>query len=200
MALAALFILLSVAANAQKGKLNLSLNYNYSTPLSGFKSDVISNSSARGFNGDLMYSFTNKWSAGLFLGYQDYYQKYPRGVYNAGKGQDVSAVITNSVQSSPVLIKAKFLPFSNSFIQPYVSVGTGASIINYNQYFGEFGSNQSSISFMAQGGAGINIPFGKLSAAGINVGAAYNYVPYKKNGFTDLNSADFQVGVHFPIK
>jgi hypothetical protein len=202
LSIAALLTLSSIAANAQKGKLSLGLNYNYSTPLDRFKSDIISNSSPRGFNGDITYSFTDKWYAGLFFGYQDYYQKYPRAVYNIDKNQVVSAVLTNSIQSSPVLVKAKFSPLSNStsFIQPYLSLGAGANLINYNQYLGQFSSNTSNISFMAQTGAGINIPFGKLSSSGINLGATYNYVPYKKNGYNNLNTVDLQVGVHFPIK
>ncbi len=69
---------ITISAKAQDGKLKLHLNYNYSIPVGGFNSDLVSNSSPRGFNGSLMYTFNNKWEGGLSVGYQDYYQKYGR--------------------------------------------------------------------------------------------------------------------------
>lgn len=188
----------SFAAQAQRGQLKLGLNYNYSTPLSGFKNDLISNSSPRGATGEVMYSFNNKWAVGVLSGYQDYYQKYARQVYNLDKNQQVSAVLSNSISTIPILAKVRLTP-ATGFVQPYVSLGAGVDLINYDQYLGQFGNSTSSASFMAQGDAGVMIPFGRLSASGVQIGAGYNYVPYKKNGYTDLNSFDVHVGVHFPI-
>lgn len=193
----------SFAASAQQeNKLKFNLNYNYSMPQNAFKSDIISNNSARGITGGITYSFNPKWSAGLEVGYQDYYQKYPRDVYPYGKSQDISAVISNSVQTSPVLLKGTFSPFGNatSAIKPYLSVGAGLNIISYSQYLGEFGGNQTNAGFIAQGGLGVLIPFGKLSSSGLNVGADYDYAPYNKLGNKDLNSMNFHAGIYFPLK
>ncbi|MGI8951980.1 MAG: outer membrane beta-barrel protein [Chitinophagaceae bacterium] len=188
--------------NAQrKGETTMSLNYNYSLPLSGFKNDIITHNSPRGFSGSIMYSFNNKLSAGLFAGFQDYYQKYPRDVYDLSKDQQISAVLSNSVQTTTILAKVKysFLGATASPIKPYISAGAGANMISFTQYLGEFGGTDNSVSFTAQGGAGLSIPFGKFSLSGFQIGANYNYVPYKRNGYSDLNSVDFYAGLHFRL-
>jgi hypothetical protein len=197
-----LLVMASVSAHAQQGDLKLDLYYNYSNPLGSFKNEYISNSSPRGFAGDIMYNIDRRWGVGLYFGYQDYYQKYPRAVYSPDKNEDISAVVSNSMQTAPVLVKGMFTPLGNStsFIQPYISAGAGINLITYKQYLGQFGSSESNAKFMAQGGLGIQIPFGRLSNAGLSLGAVFNYVPYNNNGIKNLNSVDFQAGVHFPIR
>lgn len=202
-ALAVLMIIASVSANAQqKGMLKLNLNYNYSIPLGSFKNDLISDASPRGATGALMFGINNKWSAGLQFGYQDYYQKYPRDIYKTGNNEVTSAVLTNSIQSLPLIVKGTFKPLggSSSFIQPYISAGTGFSVIDYRQYLGEFGSSANSTSFTAQAGAGIMVPFSKGGTSGFSVGADYNYVSYKKFGYNNMNNLSLRAGVHFPLR
>lgn len=190
----AVIITQSVAAQAKS--LKLDVNYNYSIPLSGFKNDLVSESSPRGFLAGLMYSFTDQISAGLSFGFQDYYEKYPRALYSLGKSQEVSAVLTNSIQLTPVLLKAKYFPAKTaSMIRPYLSLAAGANMIDFKQYLGQFGNSETSVGFRAQGGAGLMIPFKKASSSGINLGAAYDYAPYKKNGYKDLSSVNFQAGI-----
>jgi long-subunit fatty acid transport protein len=191
---------MSQSVSAQKNTFKLDLNYNYSLPVSGFKSDIVSNNSPRGFMGALMYSFNDKLSAGLGFGFQDYYQKYPRALYPLGKSKQVSAVLTNSIQTTPVMLKAKYFPLSTSFLQPYVSLGAGANVIDFNQYLGEFGSSETSVGFRGQGGLGLMIPFKKFSSSGINLGATYDYAPYNKNGYEDLSNVNFQAGVTINLK
>lgn len=193
----------ATAANAQqKGLLKFDLQYNYSIPLGSFKSDIISNSSARGASGALMYGISDKFSAGLQFGYQDYFQKYPRTIYKTGDNEETSAVLTNSVQSIPLLAKAVFKPLggNGSIIQPYISAGTGINIIDFRQYLGEFGNASNNSSFTVQGGAGIMVPFGKGSASGFSVGADYNYVSYKNFGYNNMNNVSVHAGVHFPLR
>jgi hypothetical protein len=199
---AVLLILGSTAADAQSRQLRLDLNYNYSLPLGSFKSDLISNGSARGFNGSLQYGINNKWAAGLGVGFQDYYQKYPRAVYQLDKTQSVSAVLTNSIQVMPVVAKGTFTPMgAKGAVQPYISVGAGVGIVDFKQYLGEFtSSSKTSASFVAQGGAGVLIPFGRLSASGVKLGADYDYVPYKTFGYNNLSSVNFHAGVFFPLR
>lgn len=140
-------------AIAQKEPLKLALNYNYSTPTGNFKKDMVSNSSPRGFMGSLMYPFSDKWSEGLSYGFQDYYQKYPQALYHLTNSQSISAVFSNSVQTTPILIKAAYFPVTTLFLKPYLSVAAGANIIDYKQYHGEFGNiGQSNLAFRGQGG------------------------------------------------
>lgn len=192
--------LIAQSATAQSKNLKLDLNYNYSMPVSQFNSDLVSDNSPRGFMGALMYSFSDKLSAGLGFGFQDYYQKYPRQLYTIGKSQDVSAVLSNSIQTTPVILKAKYFPLTRSFLKPYVSVGAGANIVDFNQYLGEFGSGQTNVKFRAQGGLGLLIPFTKFGSSGINLGATYDYAPYNKFGYNDLSSVNFQAGVTVNLK
>lgn len=195
-----ILICLSQSATAQMGTLNFDLNYNYSMPVSGFKSDLINNNSPRGFMAGLMYSFSNKLSGGLEFGYQDYYQQYPRALYPLSKTQEVSAVLTNSIQTTPVLLSAMYFPLNESFIKPYVSFGAGANFIDFKQYLGEFGSGQTNVGFRAQGGLGVLIPFGKFSSSGFNVGANYDYAPYNMNGYKDLNSVNLHAGITLELR
>lgn len=197
-----LLVILSFAlpAAAQNRPLKLELNYNYSIPTGNFKNDLVSNTSPRGFMGSLMYPFSAKLSAGLAYGFQDYYQKYPRQLYHLSSTQDISAVLSNSVQVTPVLIKAKYFPAAGSFLKPYVSLGAGGNIIDYKQYYGEFGSSQSNFGFRAEGGLGVLIPFKKTGTSGLNIGATYDYAPYHKNGFTDLNSINLQAGIELQLR
>ena len=140
-------ICMSQSVSGQKNAFSLDFNYNYSMPLGSFKSDIISNNSPRGFMGGLMYSFSDKRSAGLGFGFQDYYQKYPRALYQLGKSQEVSAVLTNSLQTIPILLQAKYYPLSATYLKPYISLGAGANLIDFNQYLGQFGSSATMSDF-----------------------------------------------------
>ncbi|MEO9021643.1 MAG: outer membrane beta-barrel protein [Ginsengibacter sp.] len=192
--------LISQSATAQKKNLKLDLNYNYSMPVSGFNSDLVRDHSPRGFMAALMYPFNDKLSAGLELGFQDYYQKYPRQLYTIGKSQNVSAVLSNSIQTTPVLLKAKYFPLTTLFLKPYLSVGAGANIVDFKQYLGQFGSGQTNVNFRAQGGLGVLIPFTKVSPSGINIGATYDYAPYNRLGYKDLSTVNIQAGVTINLK
>ncbi len=200
--IAVLLVAGTYTVQAQKGQLKLDLNYNYSLPLGSFKNDIISKGSAEGGMGSLQYYLTDKWAIGLGAGYQNFNQKFPRDLYSLSKTQTVSAVLTNQVETTPVIAKATFMPLANkSFVQPYITAGAGASIINFNQYLGEFSANQkNSAAFTAQAGAGVMIPFGKLSASGFQLGADYSYTPYKNFGYNNLNAVNFHAGVFFPLR
>lgn len=193
-------VLLSLSASAQQGNVKLTLNYNYGIPVGKFKSDLVNDNSPRGFNAALMYEFNSKLKAGLAFGYQDYYQKYPRALYSLSKTQDVSAVLTNSIQTTPFLLEANYSPLNNSFVKPYVTAGAGLNIVDFKQYLGEFGSGQTNGTFMAQGGLGVLFPFRKFESSGIDVGANYNLSPYKKSNYHNLNSVNVYAGITFNIR
>ncbi len=197
-----IFSAFALHANAQKGEWKLNLNYNYSLPLGSFKNDIISNGSPRGFSGDFMYGINNQFALGLYGGYQDFYQKYPRDVYQTDNHEVTSAVLSNSIQTMPILLQGKFLPLGSMHapVQPYISAGVGVSIINFSQYLGEFGGTSTNGGFTAKGGAGVMIPFGRYSVAGLSLGADYNYIAYKKYGYNNLSNVGFHAGVYFPLR
>lgn len=198
----AICILLISQLNAQRGEVKMNLQYSYALPVGNFKNDVISKGSPRGVTGDILYNLNNKLSLGIGLGFQDFYQKYPRALYNTGDKETTSAVLSNSVQIMPLLAKAELYPLGEkkSLVKPYISAGAGLGITSFTQYLGEFGGADNSASFMLQGGAGICIPFNSVGNSGFRVGANYNYVSYKRNGFNNFNNVNFQAGLYFPLK
>ena len=165
-------LFVSQKVNAQKGEVKMNIEYSYALPTGSFKNDVISNGSPRGVMGDMLYNINNKFSVGLGLGFQDFYQKYPRALYNTGDKEVTSAVLSNSVQIIPVLAKAEFYPLGNKkgMIQPYITAGAGIGITSFTQYLGEFGSADNTAGFMVQGGAGVAIPFSKVSQRRYKIG------------------------------
>ena len=200
-----LFLLLALGLNVhaqQQHALQLNLHYSYAMPLGSFKNDVISNGSPRGVTGDLLYGINNKIAVGLGLGFQDFYQKYPRDLYPTGDHETTSAVLSNSVQIMPVLAKAEIFPLNGkrSAVQPYISAGAGLGITSFTQYLGEFGGSDNSANLMLQGGAGFQIPFNATGTAGFSLGANYNMVNYKKNGFDNFNNLNLQAGLYFPLR
>ncbi len=197
-----LLIAVGLTAHAQQPGLHLNLNYSYAMPLGSFKTDVISKNLPRGVTGDLLYGINNKIAVGLGLGFQDFYQKYPRDLYPTGDHETTSAVLSNSVQIIPLLAKAEIYPLGGkrSIVQPYLSAGVGLGIVSFTQYLGEFGGADNRAGLMLQGGAGIKIPFNITNTAGFNLGANYNMINYKRNGFDDFNNLSLQAGLYFPLR
>lgn len=184
-------------------KWKMQLGYNISAPVSSFKNDYISNTSFRGGVGEISYTINPKVSVGLASGYQDYYQKNGRQVYHTQGNERVSAVISNSMQIVPVLLKGTFSPMGNttSFIKPYLSAGAGINMVNYRQYLGEFPKSDASGAFAAQAGLGVLVPFNKNNTeTGFKLGGTYNYAAYNKNGISNLNSVGVNAGVVFNLK
>jgi hypothetical protein len=200
--LAVVFTLLSAKTFAQD-KLKMHLGYSLAAPLGSFKKDFISNTSFRGATGEISYAITPKFALGLSSGFQDYYQRYGREVYKINATQSVSAVLTNTMELVPIILKATFTPMGNkpATILPYVSVGGGVNMVSYKQYLGEFPGSDMSSAFAAQAGAGIMVPLKKANPNfAFKIGATYNYSPYNKNDIKNLNSVGANAGIFFNLK
>lgn len=196
-----LFICLPLMVSAQEANLKLNLNYNYSFPVNNFNTDLVSNASPRGFTGNLMYQVNPKFSVGLGVGYQDYYQKNDRQNYKLGESQDISAVLTNSIQMVPVMARIEYNPLgAMAPVQPYIAIAAGANFINYDQYLGQFASGQASTGFRALAGLGVKIPVGKTNGWGLDIGGSYDYAPYKKFHYQDMNTVNVHGGIYFSLK
>jgi hypothetical protein len=193
----------SLSASAQQ-KLKMEFGYNISAPLGSFKNDFIGNTSYKGGYGELSYTINPKFSLGLYSGFQSYYQKYDRQVYKLQGNQAVSAVVSNTLEIVPVMLRGTFSPWGASAtakVQPYISAAAGVSLVNYGQYLGEFGGTQASGAFAAQAGAGIKIPFGnRYNQTAFKIGATYNFTNYKRNEISNLNTAGVNAGVVFALK
>lgn len=197
--LAGAFLLFGAGAFAQDYGFTLKLNYSTATPV-GSSRELISKTSFQGFAAELMYHINPGFSVGLESGSQALYQKYPRQLYKAADGSDLSAVVSNSVEMVPILLKAQYNLLPEATIQPYVALGAGGNIISYNQYAGEFSNDgKTKFAFAARPEAGVYVPFRKGSGAGMSLGAGYNYMPFNYNGISNLNNVTARIGVSFPL-
>lgn len=195
----ALGLFISIGAIAQENGLTLKLNYSLAAPVGGYK-DLISNTSFKGFGAELMYHINQKFSVGVETGSQAFYQKYPRQLYKTTDGGDLSAVVSNAVQTAPILLKGQYNLLPGKMIQPFVALAAGGNIITYHQYAGEFTNDaKTKFGFAARPEAGVFVPFRKGTGAGLSVSAGYNYMPFNYNGLSNLDNITARAGISFPL-
>ncbi|MBC8034744.1 MAG: hypothetical protein H7Y03_11400, partial [Chitinophagaceae bacterium] len=117
------------------------------------------------------------------------------------EGQQISAVLTNSIRTTPILFKAEYTPATKSLIRPYIEAGIGGNVISYSQYLGEFiGANDTYFKFALSGGLGVKIPFNKTTArSGVKLGGNFNYMPFDDEITDNLNNIGVHAGVYFPL-
>jgi hypothetical protein len=183
-----------------QAQLKLDLNYSVGIPSGSFKTDAVDKASFRGFTANVLYDLNDHLAVGAGIGYQDFYQKFDRAVYKLAEGGEVSAVLSNSIQTIPILAQVQYRFVPNGTVQPYIGVGVGGNVVVFDQYLGEFGGSNSNFKFAARPQAGVFIPFRKDGPAGINAFGSYNYMPYKVNGVDDLNNWGVGIGVKFPLR
>jgi len=194
-----LLLFCSTSVFAQQNDLSLKINYGLGVPVGSFK-DVISNTSYRGFGAELMYHINGSIAVGLETGSQDFYQKYPRQLYKASDGSDISAVLSNSIQAVPIMLKGQYNFLEGKAVQPYVAFAAGGNIIRFNQYAGEFSNDdKTKFGFAARPEAGVYIPFGRYKRAGFSLGAGYNFMPFNYSGISNLNNISARAGISFPL-
>lgn len=191
-------MVLSIMSRAQMGTLRLNANYTIASPSGSFR-DFVQDASWRGWTANLLYGIDDKLSVGLGLGFHDFYQKYPRAVYNLQEGGEISAVVTNSLQTIPIMAAVQYNFLPEAPVQPYIGAGVGGNIIIYNQYLGEFANTANGFGFALRPEAGIYIPINRRGF-GINLNGIYNYMPYSKNGLDGLNSWGVGAGVRFSLR
>ena len=194
----ALFLFTSFNVSAQKGVVRLDASYAVGIPMGNFK-DIVDVTSGRGWNAAVLYGVSDKFSVGFQTGMQDFYQKYPRAIYHQS-GNDLSAVVTNSIKSFPLMAKGKYKFNEEGVVQPFVALAAGASLVQYRKYYGEFAEENSSFSFAAQPEVGLYLPFGKGKTTGFHLSAGYNLIPYKKLDADGLNNAVIKAGISFNLR
>lgn len=192
-------VLIAAFNLSAEAQLQAKIGYNINSPVgSSFKS-FIDKTSFRGVNGEVTYALSEQLNIGLGASYNDFYHKYPRQVYTTKDG-DISAVVTNSIQVVPVLARVNYSILKSASIKPYVGLGAGMNLVNYNQYLGEFPDSKATIKPAFSGDAGVNIPLGKMKTSGLNIGANFNYLPFNYNGIKNLNNWGVHAGVFFPLR
>jgi opacity protein-like surface antigen len=180
-------------------RLQFKVGYNTGMPIGSFK-DVMSKNSFRGYRGEINYPVNEQLKIGLGVSFNDYYEKISRKEYQTSEGA-ISAVVSNSIQTTPIMIKGEYELLKKGWIRPYVGLGAGFNLISYSRYLGEFGDKRSAFKPAVGSEAGINIPFNKETrASGINIGGHFNYLPFKYNEFSNLNNWGLHAAVYLPLK
>ena len=180
-------------------RLMLKVGYNTGMPVGTFK-DYMGKNSFRGYRGEILYPVSEQLKVGLGISYNDFYEKLPRQQYQTSEGT-LSAVVSNSIQTTPIMIKGEYELTKSGWIRPYVGVGAGFNLVSYARYFGEFNDKKTGFKPAVGGEAGVNIPFNKETRmSGINLGGHYNYLPFKYNELTNLNNWGIHAAVYFPLK
>jgi hypothetical protein len=123
-------------------------------------------------------------------------------LYKTGDNETTSAVVTNTLEAVPFLVRGTYFPMGGSqAIQPYISAGAGINVVNHTQYLGEFGDSDISFPLAAQAGAGVVIPLGRiLRESAFKVGATYNYAAYNKNNLKNISSVGANAGIVFSLR
>ena len=193
--------LVSATALAQRDqKFSLSLNYNVAVPLSeGFK-DYVSKTSFRGFQGAILYKLNDQFRFGLQASFNDFYEKFGRQVYKTTDGADISAVLSNTLQSLPVLVKGEYSFGKSTAVRPFVGLGAGINFVNFDQYYGEFQYSKYSTKAAFSGDLGVLIPFSKNSNYGARISTSYNLTPFNEEGIKNIDTWNVQAGIVVPLK
>ncbi|MES2890580.1 MAG: outer membrane beta-barrel protein [Bacteroidota bacterium] len=191
---------LFATATAEAQRLKFALNYNVAVPMSESFKDYVSKTSLRGMQGAILYSFNEQIRAGLQVSYNDFYEKFPRQVYKGSDGSDISTVLTNTLQTLPIMVKGEYSFMKEARVQPYVGVGAGVNIVNFEQYLGEFPYAKYYTKAAFTVDVGILVPFRKEGNSGFRLSTSYNYLPFNDEGIKNLNSWNVQAGVVIPLK
>lgn len=197
--LIAVITVFGITTASAQDRLLFKIGYNTGMPIGSFK-DYMSKNSFRGYRGELLYPVNEQIKVGLGVSFNDYYEKLPRQDYQISEGT-LSAVVSNSIQTTPILIKGEYELTKSGWIRPYVGLGAGFDLITYARYFGEFGEKKSAFKPAVAAEGGINIPFNKETrVSGINLGGHFNYLPFKYNTLTNLNNWGAHVAAYFPLR
>lgn len=193
-----LALLAGLGANAQN-EVQFNANYNINFPSGHDFRNMVKHPAYKGFTAGFSYAFDSCLRAGISVGYNDYYQKYPRQVYSNGPGSDISAVISNSIQQVPLLATIDYSILRRGTIRPYIGGGVGINFITLDQYLGEFDNPVNSTKFALRGEAGITIPLSHWRSTAIRIGGSYNYAPYHKYGIDNLDNWGVHAGITIPM-
>lgn len=194
-----LLLVIGAVSHAQH-RVVMNAHYSVSLPVGGFK-DYIPSTSFRGWNASVGYRINQKVALGLTTGFQDFYEKFDRQFFKDEEGRDISAVVSHSLQTIPLLATVHYTLSDQQRLQPYVAIGAGANLVIRSRYLGQFADNDNKFKFAARPEVGLFIPLKKESEAGLNIAGAFNYMPYNRKGAPEnLNSFGILIGAKFPLR
>ena len=192
------FTLLSGVASAQEGG---SVIFNYSVGFTaGSTKEFVSPVSSRGFNFDVRFNVRENISVGAIVGWNYFYEKKDRDVYEVTKSDitsDVSAVQQRFLNVIPLVAQGQYRLISGSSpIIPYAGLAIGGYHVDYEKYWSNILDEKESWEFGFAPHVGVLFPFAS-EQIGINVEVKYNYINFSYNEVENISYFDTNIGMFF---
>lgn len=177
----------------------VSLTGGLSMPMSTFQT-YMSQSTLRNYQLSMEFVFpTNHLSLGISAGSTFFKHRLPREVLVFDDGA-ISAVQTRTFSAYPVMLTGSYhLAKVNAPVRPYVQVGAGVVFANLINYYGSLPTGDDGFKAAAQIGAGVRILPKKEGKLGIEVGAHYQYLPFRweSEGISDASTLNLRAGIFY---
>jgi Outer membrane protein beta-barrel domain len=188
-----LFMLPLITASAQESYFYFNLDIN--TPLSN--RDWISSTSGNGARVGYRKFITDKFSAGIDIGWASYNQYFPTESFVNGTTTtttDYFNYVTNYTFAASGQYNFKIKP---EWLIPYAGIGLGAANNQYTRYYNIYTDEDQSWGFLARPEAGVLIRFSQRRAIGGMVAVHYDFSTAKSETFnyTSFSNLGVQVGL-----
>jgi hypothetical protein len=170
----------------------ININYSPSLPVGDFK-NVTDGATWRGWEMNLLYQASPRLAVGVGGSSLSFYKKYPQTTFHE-PGSDFTAVVNNAIELIPIMARVKYNLGTKS-VYPFVGLGAGINVIRYDKYYGEFVDYMHVVRFAAQPELGLHIPFTSSDKVAINLGAGYNFMPFKDGEVDRLDNISFKAGL-----
>ena len=192
--------MITVQASTAQQEIQFSVNYNAASPLESSLRDYVNKTSFRGLQESLLLGINNHFRAGIQSSFNNFYQKKERQVYKSTDGSELSAVLSNTLQTVPIFVKGEYSFLNKGFFKPYVGVGTGINFVSYNQFVGSFEYDKHYVKTAFIGDIWLLFPFPGKSYYGFRISTSYDLMPFNEEGIKNLNSWNVQTGFTVTIK
>ncbi len=198
--LVTIFAISSIARDGDSGVENngfFAFNYSMGTTF-GSSNEFIGEPSFRGFNFDYRRKLNPNVSAGILLGYQHFYEKLDRDLYQApnNPGVTISSVQSRLLSVIPVTIQGHYYFVNDSRFEPYLGFGIGVYKLEYEKWWGaaEDANDEWKLGMNGQIGTTFAIT---PDYFGINLGLVYHWVPsYEYNEIDGVTFLNLNLGLY----
>jgi outer membrane protein W len=178
-----------------------SVIFNYSVGFTaGSTKDFVSPVSSRGFNFDLRFNVRENISVGAIVGWNYFYEKKNRDVYQVtrnGISSDLNAVQQRFLNIIPLVAQGQYRLISGSSpIIPYAGLAIGGYHVDYEKYWSNILDEKESWEFGFAPHVGVLFPFAS-EQIGINLEVKYNYINFSYNEVNNISYFDTNIGMFF---
>lgn len=168
-------------------------SYNYSTPFSNDENPFISSVSDYGFNVGFHYMFNDKISLGANIAFNSF-SEYESDVKIDYSNGFVYANQYRFLSAFNFMPKARYYPFSNKYIKPYVGFGAGLSYLVYRNEMGYYAGKDTFTEFAIQPELGTLVRVTENIYINLNIN--YNQV-WPSSNQPDFRTASASFGLIF---